>query len=453
LEIHELLMLLSEKEIKAACDKLLSCTKADDAQVGVSSEDFSHLRFAANAFTTSGRREDVSASVTVWIDKKRGSASASNLDDDSLRMAVAQAEELARLAPVDKEYVPTLGQQEYRPASGYVEATANISVTERARAMDAIIRSCEEEHVIGAGFHHSSGVASGSATKNGNFHYQRSSLVSLSVTARTPDGGSSGYFLRNHFDSAKLDTRHIGHEAIQKALTSRTPRTLDPGVYPVILEPQAADDLIRLGFDARSADEGRSPYSAPGGKTKLGEQIFDERINFYSDPWHPELPGSSAAQDGIPAQRVYFVRKGVLENLHYSRYWAREQGKAPTAGPVNSILESTARPVLLQEMIQSMDRGLLVSRFWYIRGVDPRTALFTGLTRDGVWLIEKGKIQYPVRNFRFNQSILELLAPGNVELIGQSERVSGSESQGNSASMTPAIKVKRFHFTSLSDAV
>jgi predicted Zn-dependent protease len=221
----------------------------------------------------------------------------------------------------------------------------------------------------------------------------------------------------------------------------------------VILEAQAADDLIRLGFDARSADEGRSPYSAPGGKTKVGEKIFDERLSFYSDPWHPELPGSSSAQAGIPAQKVHFVRNGVLENLDYSRYWAKEKGKEPTPGPVNSILESSAPPVSLEEMIKATDRGLLVSRFWYIRGVDPRTALFTGLTRDGVWYIEKGKIQYPVRNFRFNQSVLELLAPGNVEMIGRSERTSSSESQGRGASLTPALKVKQFHFTSASDAI
>jgi len=446
-------MLLTEKESKAICDRLLRFTQADDAEVSVSSEDFSHLRFAANGFTTSGRRENATATVTVWIDKKRGSAAANDLENASLKMAVEQAEQLARISPVDREYVPTLGRQNYRLTGGYLEATVNISLSGRARAIDEIIRACEKQGVIGAGYHHASGTASGFATRNGNFHYQRSSQVSLSVTARTPDGASSGFFLRNHFDVGKLDTAHIGREAIRKALESKNPRTLEPGVYPVILEAQAADDLIRFGFDARSADEGRSPYSAPGGKTRLGERIFDERLSVYSDPWHPDLPGSASAEDGLPAQKIYFVRAGVLVNLRYSRYWAKEKGKDPTPGPVNTIVESAAPPVSVNEMIESTDRGLLVSRFWYIRGVDPRTALFTGLTRDGVWFIEKGKIQYPVRNFRFNQSILELLAPGNVEMIGVSERVSGSETQGRGATLTPALKVKRFHFTSQSEAV
>ncbi len=446
-------MLLSEKETKSICDKLLNYTRADDAHVSVFSDDISHLRFAANTFTTNGRREDASASVTVWIDKKRGSANASDLDDASLKMAVEQAEQIARMSPVDKEYLPTLGPQTYKPSGGYVDATVNVAPTARARAIEEIIRRCEREGVIGAGFHHASGTAAGSATKNGNFYYRRSSLVSLSVTARTPDGKSSGYFLRNHFDIAKLDATRIGWEAIKKALTSKNPRTLEPGVYPVILEAQAADDLLRFGFDARSADEGRSPYSAPGGKTRLGEQIFDKRINVYSDPWHPELPDSPVAQDGIPAQKIYSVQNGVLENLSYTRFWAKEKGKEPTPGPVNSIMESSASPVSVEEMIRTMSRGLLVSRFWYIRGVDPRTALFTGLTRDGLWYIEGGKIQYPVSNFRFNQSVLELLAPGNVEQIGRSERVSSSESQGRGASLTPALRVKAFHFTSQSEAV
>jgi predicted Zn-dependent protease len=307
--------------------------------------------------------------------------------------------------------------------------------------------------LIGAGFHQASGSVAASATRHGNFQYWRSSLASLSVTARTQDGASSGYFMRNHFDAAKLDTARIGREAIGKALHGQGPRVLDAGTYEVILEPQAAADLIRFGFEARSADEGRSPYSAPGGGTRVGQTIFDERLSVVSDPWHPDLPGSPAGPEEIPAERMYFVRNGVLERLRYSRYWAKEKGKEPTPGPVNSILESNTKPASMDEMIQSTKRGLLVSRFWYIRGVDARTALFTGLTRDGLWLIENGRVQYPVRNFRFNQSVLELLAPGNVELIGAAERVSGSESQGRGASLMPALKVKQFHFTSQSEAV
>jgi predicted Zn-dependent protease len=449
-------MLLTEQEARAITETLLSYVKADDATVSVASENYSHQRFAANNFTSCGLRENTTVGVTVWIDKKRGSASTNEMDGESLRMVVAQAEQLARISPVDREYLPTLGRQTYKPVQGYAEATSNISLSSRAKAVSDVIAACEKAGVIGAGFHQARGTAAASATKNGNFIFDRSSLVSLSTTARTPDGGSSGYFLRNHFDVSQLDSKRVASEAIRKALDSRRPRTLDPGVYPAILEPQAVADLIgffAFGFDARSADEGRSPFSAPGGKTKVGEKIFDERINIYSDPWNAELPGSQATQAGLPAQKIYLVRNGVLENLVYSRFWAKQKGKEPTPGPVNSILESSATPASLDDMIRATERGLLLGRFWYIRSVDPRIALQTGLTRDGIWYIENGKIQYPVKNFRFNQSIMQLLAPGNVEMIGASERVGSSEGQGGNSALLPALKVKEFHFSSQSEAV
>jgi predicted Zn-dependent protease len=449
-------MLLTEKEARTICEKMLSYVKADDATVSVNSENYGHLRFASNAFTTSGARENVTVGVTVWIDKKRGAASTNEIDDESLKATVALAEQLARISPVDREYMPTLSKQTYKPVIGYAEATSAISATTRAKTINDVITSCEKSKVLGAGFHQARGSAGASATKNGNFNYERSSLVSLSMTARTADGTSSGYFLRNHFDVAKLDTTRVASEAIRKALDSRSPRVLEPGVYPAILEPQAVADLLgffTFNFDARSAEEGRSPFSAPGGKTKLGEKIFDERINIYSDPWHPELPGSQSAQAGLPAQKIYFVRNGVLENLTYSRFWAKQKGKEPTAGPVNSIIESSQPPASVEDMIKSMDRGLLLGRFWYIRGVDPRVALQTGLTRDGIWYIENGKIQYSVKNFRFNQSVIQLLAPGNVDMIGKPERVGSSEGQGGNSSLLPALRVKEFHFSSQSEAV
>ena len=449
-------MLLTETEARGICEKLLSYVKADDAVVGVNSENYGHLRFASNAFTTSGARENVSVGVTVWIGGRRGSANTNEIDDESLKSTVALAEQLARISPVDREYMPTLGKQTYKPVNGYAEATSNISLSARAKTINDVIAACEKSKVIGAGFHQARGSAGASATKNGNFIFDRSSLVSLSTTARTADGTSSGYFLRNHFDVSKLDTARVATEAIRKALDSRNPRVLEPGVYPAILEPQAVADLLgflAFQFDARSAEEGRSPFSAPGGKTKVGEKIFDERLNVYSDPWHPELPGSPSAQGGLPAQKIYLVRNGVLENLVYSRYWAKQKGKEPTPGPVNSIVESSQAPSSLEDMIKSMDRGILLGRFWYIRGVDARTILQTGLTRDGIWYIEKGKIQYPVKNFRFNQSVIQLLAPGNIDMIGKPERVGSSEGQGGSASLLPALKVKAFTFSSQSEAV
>jgi len=449
-------MLLTESEAKTICQTTLSYVKADDAQVSVHGERYSHLRFAENEFSTSGSREDVSVHVTVWVGRKKGAASGNERSDTALRGLVAQAEELARVSPVDEEYLPTLGRQHYQPTGGFVEGTSNIPLEGRAKAVGDVIAHCEKSGTVGAGFHQARGDVNASATKNGNFYCGRSTLASLSVTARTPQGNGSGYFIRNHFDVARLDTARIGREAVSKALNSRQPQPLDAGVHPVILEPQAVADLVgllRYAFDARLADEGRSAFSAAGGKTKVGERVLDERLSLSSDPWHPELPGPAAAANGLPARKLSLVSKGVLETLVYSRFWARKKEVNPTPGPVNAILESSAKPSSVEDMIRNMKRGLLIGRFWYIRDTDPRTISYTGLTRDGVWWIENGKIQHPVRNFRFNQSILQLLAPGNVELIGAPERLTRSESQGLDAQLMPALMVKEFHLTSVSDAV
>lgn len=448
--------MLTEKEAKAITDKILSYVKADDASVSVSSDKLSHLRFAHNSFLTSGERVSRGATATVWINGKRGGASTNDLDDASLQAMVAQAEKIAAMAPVDREYLPTLGKQEYKPTAGFVEATANLALSARAKAIGDILSRCEKEKVIGAGFHRANAQTGASATKNGNFDYEQSTSASLSMTARTPDGQSSGYFLRSHFDISKLDTERIAREAIQKALQGRNAQTIDPGVYTVILEPQAVADLLggqALGLDARSAEEGRSAYSAPGGKTRLGEKFFDDKVSIYSDPWNPVIPGSQSAQGGIPAQKIYLVKNGVIENLVYSRFWAKQKSKDPTPGPVNTIFETSGPTSSVEQMIASTPKGILISRFWYIRGTDPRTASLTGLTRDGVWLIENGKIKHPVKNFRFNQSITQMLAPGNIEMVGVSERVGGSEGGGGGGSLLPALKLKAFNFTSQSEAV
>ena len=447
-------MLFTEQEVKALTSKILSMTTAGDASAGVGSNKQSHLRFAANNVLTSGMRETRNANVVVWIDGKRRSASTNDLDDASLKAMVEQAEKIARNAPRDREYMPTLGKQTYKPVNSYFEATANLSLVDRAKQIGAIINELEKNNVIGAGFHSASAQAGGNATKNGNFEYERSTGVGLSVTSRTPDGQSSGYFLRSHNDISKLDTMRIAKESIRKALEGRGARAIEPGIYTVILEPQAVADLIGgfgFGFNARSADEGRSPFSAPGGKTKLGEKVFDEKVTIYSDPWHPDLPGSQSAQGGIPAQRITMINKGVLENLTYNRYWAAQKDRQPTPGPVNTIFETSGPTHTIEEMIKSTPRGILVGRFWYIRTTDPRTASSTGLTRDGVWWVENGKIAYPLKNFRFNQSTVKMLGPGNVLMVGKPERVGSSE--GGGGSLLPALKLREFNFTSQSEAV
>jgi predicted Zn-dependent protease len=446
--------MLTEADARTITNKLLGYVTADDAVVFIESEDYSHLRFAANTFLTSGRREGATARVTLWIDKRRGSASTTDLSDAALKQAVADAQTFAKLAPVDVEYLPSLMQQTYRPGQGWVDATARIDLSVRARQIGDAIAQSEKAKVIGAGFHQVGLLAHASATAHGNFHYERGSIASLGMTARTPDGAGSGYFARNHYDVARLDTGRIARESIRRASESKGARMLPAGSYPVILEAQAVADLLDSGgmsFDARNADEGRSVFSLPGGATRVGTPLFDPRINILSDPWRPQLATFIASEEGVPARAMHLVRNGVVESLRYSRFWAQQKSQQPS-GPLALVMEPSTPGVSVEDMIKTATRALLVSRFFYIRNVDPRSASVTGLTRDGVWYIENGEIKYPVRNFRFNQSIVLMLGPGNVDAIGVPERVASSEG-GVEPVLVPALRLNSFNFTSQSDAI
>jgi predicted Zn-dependent protease len=443
--------MLARDEALKICETVLADAKAagaEDAAVSLQSSVESHARFAGNGITTSGRSEDLDITATVWVGRRRGSIIGNDSSAEALKRMAEEAVQIARVSPVHREYVPTLGPLDYPEARGFASGTAEVDVSARAAALETVLAACRTAKVTGAGFHTSGASAIAAATANGNRRYFRLSEAELSVTARSADGTGSGYYSGDHFDLARLDSKHIAEQAVGKAVRSQQPKAIEPGVYPVILEPQAVADLIGSltnSFDARTADEGRSAFSAKDGKSRLGEKLFSERINLYSEPMHPDLPAVPSTSEGIPASRLSLVKSGVVENLQYSRFWAEQRKREPTPGPVNYILESSQPAVSMDDMIAGMARGLLISRFWYVRLVDPRTIVLTGLTRDGLWWIEKGKISHPVRNLRFNQSMLAMLAPWNVDAVGAPQR--------RSPRMVPALKLTAFTLTSISDAI
>ena len=245
---------------------------------------------------------------------------------------------------------------------------------------------------------------------------------------------------------AQFDAANDIQIAMRMAAASADARALEPGKYTVILEPAAASGLISFMmnfFDARSADEGRSFLSKQGGGNKIGEQIMDPRVNIYTDPWDPTVPTLPWDGDGLPRERTKIIDAGKVANLQYSRYWANKQGKPETAGWGNTIMEGGTKSTA--ELIAGTERGILVTRTWYIRMVDPQTVLLTGLTRDGTFYIENGQLMYPIKNFRFNESPVIML--NNIEELGRSVRVE------DGSIMVPPMKVRDFTFTSLSDAV
>lgn len=437
--------ILSREEAKKIIDKVLSYSKADEMSVSLSGNQRGNIRYARNSVSTAGESENMSLSVTAVFGKRSGTATVNEFDDETLKRTVERAEEIARLAPENPELMPMLGPQTYRenPLT-FEQATADITPEYRAQATLDSLELCKKADMTSAGFLVDSAGFSAQGNSKGLFAYNKSTSVNFSVTVRSPDGTGSGYATKDFNDVRKLDTAAATQVALQKAQASRNARAVEPGKYTVILEPLAASDLVSLlmrGMDARNADEGRSFLSKRGGGTRLGEKLFDERVNIYTDPAHPEIPKSSISNEGLPMGRTQWIENGVVKNMAYSRYWAKEKGVEPVSSPFGFIMEGGNKS--LADMIKGTKRGILVTRFWYIRSVDPQTMLYTGLTRDGTFFIEDGQIKFPVKNFRFNESPIIML--NNLEEMGVPERVNGN--------MLPPLKIRDFTFTSLSDAV
>src|SRR5690606_13599561 len=258
----------------------------------------------------------------------------------------------------------------------YVQQTAAIDPAVRADMVAQSIAVSKAEQLEAAGFLNNSTGFRAMMNSKGLFAYNRSTDVSFSVTIRNQEGTGSGYTSNSYNDVSKLDTLAMSKIAAQKAKTSAGAKAIEPGKYTVILEPLAVSDLvgwILRGFDARSADEGRSFMSKKGGGTRRGEQLFDERITIYSDPLNPDLPTSTWDGDGLPVKKTTWVENGVVKSLSYSRYWAAQKGVDPLPSARGMIIPGGTSS--LEEMIRSTERGILVTRFWYIRSVDPQSLL------------------------------------------------------------------------------
>ncbi|WP_439880689.1 TldD/PmbA family protein [Pontibacter sp. MBLB2868] len=436
--------ILSKEEAQAILKKALSYSKADECEITLNGNQGGNIRYARNEVSTSGAEENVSMAVESRFGKRSGVATINEFDDKSLEKVIRRSEETARLAPESPEYIELLGPQKYITTKAYFDSTANIDPAYRADAAAKSIKAAADKGLTAAGFleHYTNFTAK--MNNKGLFVYHPSSSVDFSVTMRTEDGTGSGYVTQDFSDVSKLDTGKASQIAADKAANSRNARALEPGKYTVILEPAASIDLLRNMFsnmDQRAAEEGRSFLSKPGGKTKVGEKLVDERITVYSDPSNPDVPTAPFAGDGRPQEKVTWIDKGVVKNLYNTRYWASNKGSASIPPPGNTIMEGGN--MTLEEMIKSTKRGILVTRLWYIRTVDPQTLLYTGLTRDGTFYIENGKIMYPVKNFRFNESPVIML--NNLEALGKPQRINGS--------LVPPMKIRDFTFTSLSDAV
>jgi predicted Zn-dependent protease len=444
---------LSREESEAIARRVLGFATAEETRVTISSGARGNTRFAVNQVSTAGDNYNAAVTVRSSFGKRTGSVSTNRLDDDALRRAVQTAEQLARLAPEDPEAMPELGPQQYAPSQAWRDATAALDPVGRAAAVRAVTEPARSAGLTSTGYLESQAGSLAVATSRGLFAYDRQTGAVLTTTVRTEDGSGSGWAGAVHNDWSRIAPAELAARAIDKARRSVNPVAVEPGRYTVVLEPTAVGNLVQLiggALSARSADEGRSFFSKPGGGTKIGQKVVDERITIASDPHAADAPTNTFTGEGLPVERVTWVENGVVKNLAYDRFWAQRQSTRPT--PLGGSLVMSGGDATLEEMIASTQRGLLVTRFWYIRPVDPRTILYTGLTRDGTFLIENGRITRAVKNLRFNESPIFML--NNVEAMGRPMRVSASEAGGvGQGVVVPPLKVRDFNFTSLSDAV
>lgn len=442
--------MLTRDEAHALIDRIFKISRLPEISASVNYSQECNTRFANNQITTAGFTTDLSISVSATQDHRTGNTSTTETSDEALERAVRRAEDMAALTPANPEYVEPLGPQPYPLIHAFDEPTAAARSAELVGAVRSTIQSATEKHLKSFGFYDLNTSAVAIANNKGLFGYHQMTSADYSVTARTPDGTGSGWADSQATRLAEVETERVNTTAVERAVRSQNPKRLDPGKYTVILEPAGLLEMLQYmtyGMDMRAAEEGRSFLSKKGGGTLLGEKVLGENVTLRSDPFDPRAPGWPWSWNSqLPAERTVWVEKGVIKNMPMDRYWAEKTHRSPVPFPSNILMEGGTST--LDDLIASTERGLLITHFWYIRYLQPDTVQLTGLTRDGLFYIEKGKVQYPVMNFRFNQSVVEMLK--NVEGMTPAVLVGGDS---GSLHLLPTLKVHDFNMASLSDAV
>ncbi len=435
------LNLASESTFRRIAHTVLSASKADDAFVSFDDAESSTLRFANNQVVQNVSVREPGVSVRVAFGKKSGGASTNRLDEQSLVEMVRKAEAIARLAPEDPEYMPPLPPQRYPILPSFRSSTASAVPMDIARRTKPVIEQCEKNGLVGAGILSNSVAARGIAASTGLIGYNQSTEAEFSLTATADD--SSGWTYNAHRDINALDIAPRTRRAVDKAVRSKSPRELEAGHYPVILEPAAVAGVfgaLQFAIDAKSYHKGNSALAG-----KLGTRILDPRLTLRSDPTHRDLTGEPFDRSGLPTTRMTWVDRGVLKQLYYDRFTAQKHGVEPTPRPSAPILSFSGPTVgSIDELIADTKRAVLITNFWYIRSVDPTDLTITGMTRDGTFLVEDGKIVAGVRNFRFHDSPLRCFA--SVESATAPLEAITME---RGKMLLPAVRLPDFHLSSV----
>lgn len=448
----------SRDEIKQITDRVLNACRADAVEVRFSGGERSATRYANSSITANLIEHDQEVTITVRYGQKSASATTHQFDDETLKRTIESVQALARRKPENPELMPLV-----KPPRSYIEVDAALpsavgfGPAERARMVKASTDICEKRGVLGAGYIPKFDWVDASANSEGLFTYFHYADASFILTCRTPDQTGSGWAGTTGVkDPRTIDAEALTNVAADKALGSRKPRAIEPGNYTVILEPRPAARYLSLmlgSLNARGAEEGRSFMSGKQrGETRLGEKVFGDNFTLRSEIGNPVLRQSPIGQDGLPARPVTWIEKGVVKNLFYDRYWASRQKQEPTGTTPGMSLVMEGGTATVDDMIKSTRRGLLVTFFWYIRPVDNMTLLNTGMTRDGLFLIENGEIVAPVQNFRWNES--PAVSFNNISMLGRPVPMHTGEAYDNpGTALVPPMKLEDFTMTSISPAV
>ena len=439
------------ESLRALAKKALAASAAQETEVWVSAEKQSWVRFAQDTVSTSGSVERTRVSVSASFGKRAGSATTEDVSPDGIARVVRTASDFAKLLPASPERMPAVPPQRYAAIAAWDAGAAGASATDRASRAGSVLAVAKGAGLVGAGYHEVTETVRVFASSTGASGTHRATEATLECTLRSTDGKQSGWAAGYGPRLGAIDAGAIARRAADKATRWKDPIALEPGRYTAILEPAALEPLLGYlsgSLDRRAADEGRSAFSAPGGKTRIGEALFSERVRLASDPADKAFPGSPFAEDGLAAKRFVAIEKGTLVGLPISRYWAKEKKLSPSAAGSNWVLSvDGADPNDIEGLIASTERGILVTRLWYVRMLSPQNLTVTGLTRDATFLVENGQVTSPIRNFRVNQSLLDLLK--NVEGAGAPQPFPGASAWLG----IPALKVKDMTFSSSSDAV
>lgn len=442
--------MMKREEVKGVIEKVISFSKLPDCEVSVRWTEDDFIRFANNGITTSAYRVVPQVSITSSTsDHRTGNAVVSELTDQALKDGVAQAEALAAISRIDPEFMPSLQSQNYPVIRNFDDPTASARGDKLIPHVKAVIEGARRNTLISSGFIQRSCNSIGVGNKTGLFGYHSYTDCTLTNTMRNKEGTSSGWSSQGSTSLRDLDGDAAARISIDKCMRGVDRKPLNPGKYTVVLEPAAVGDMIGwLGFSlsARRAEQGQSFLSQKGGGTRLDEKMFPEFITLESDPFSPKLPNIPWSPSLVPNERVAWIENGVVKNMYYDRFWASKAGKKPTPSATNMVLHGQDNS--LDDLVKSVERGLLVTRFWYVRMVQPQTWQLTGISRDGLFLIENGKVTDPVTNFRWNESPVEVLQ--RTTKLGRSERV---DSIDTGSTLAPPLVTTDFDFTSVSDAV